>query len=62
MFSLPSPSSDLKIPIKCSETALNVKPQTVVETFDQANCNSIPDRCGVGGGGVGWEVTLLIFT
>ena len=55
MFSLPSPSSDLKVPIKCSETALNVKPQTVVETFDQANCNSIPDRCGVGegGGGVG---------
>ena len=27
--------------IKCSEMNPNVKPQTVVETFDQANSNSI---------------------
>ena len=51
MFSLPSPSSDLKVLIKWSETVLNVRPQTVVETFDRANCNSIRDRCVVGGGG-----------
>ena len=39
---------------------LNVKPQTLVETFDQANYNSFPDRGG--GGGVGEEVTLLFFS
>ena len=42
---------------------LNVKPQTLVETFDQANYNSFPDRGGGGGGsGVGEEVTLLFFS
>ena len=29
---------------------LSVKPQTLVETFDQANYNSFPDRVGGGGG------------
>ena len=36
--------------IKWSEMVLNVKPQTLVETFDQANYNSFPDRVGGGGG------------
>ena len=59
MFSLPSPSSDLKVLIKWSETVLNVKPQTVVETFDRVNCNSIPDRCGVGGGGIAYLIECV---
>ena len=29
--------------VKCSEMDLNVKPQTLVEAFDQANYNSIPE-------------------
>ena len=42
--------------IKWIEMVLNVKPQTLVQTFDQADYNSFPDR-GEGGG-----VTLLFFT
>ena len=37
--------------IKWIEMVLNVKPQTLVQTFDQANYNSFPDRGEEGGGG-----------
>ena len=38
-----------RLALKWSEMFLNVKPQTLVETFDRANYNSIPDRGGRGG-------------